>query len=43
MKELVEQSKKIQFDISMKLFSILRYIIDNLTKYEYDKQKIIEK
>ena len=34
LKELVEQSKKIQFDITMKIFSILRYIIDNLTKYE---------
>jgi hypothetical protein len=31
-KELKEQSKKIQFDIFMKLFSILRYLIDNLAK-----------
>ena len=31
-KELQEQSKKIQFDIFMRVFSILRYIIDNLSK-----------
>ena len=30
MKELLEQSKKIQFDILMKLYSIVRYIIDNI-------------
>lgn len=30
MKELLEQSRKIEFDICMKLFSIVRYIIDNI-------------
>lgn len=28
--ELLEQSKKIEFDICMKLFSIVRYIVDNI-------------
>lgn len=30
--ELAEQNRKIQFDIVMKLYSILRYLIDNLSK-----------
>ena len=32
LKELLEQSKKMQVDILMKMFSILRYIIDNIPK-----------
>ena len=30
MSELVEQHKKIQFDIGLKCFSLLRYVVDNL-------------
>jgi zinc finger MYND domain-containing protein 10 len=30
--ELKDQNDKIQFDIYMKIFSIIRYIIDNLKK-----------
>ncbi|CAF0877080.1 unnamed protein product [Brachionus calyciflorus] len=35
LKELSEQHKKIQFEIVMKLYSILRYIIDNLSNLPF--------
>lgn len=33
LKELKDQCEKIEFDIFMKIFSIVRYIIDNIPKY----------